>query len=220
MTRGTRRGVTLMTVAVVAPERAEELCSLVLLALPSSSARSTSVEALTDDTDLVVLDLSASAAEWIEAVRRARQMVPEASLVCLFDRAPATAHALLREGADAVLERESFATGLGIALRAATLGYTMLPRSHEGQLRPLSARERQILGMVTMSLSNSEIAAKLHITEHTVKSHLSSAFAKLQVRTRTEATARILGDREIAAGILGLSETRDRLSLPNVARST
>jgi DNA-binding NarL/FixJ family response regulator len=216
-----RHGVSPMNVVVVAREHADDVCELVLLALPAASARSTSIEALAeDDADLVVLDLAASTSEWVDAVRRVRQRVPDARLVCLFDRTSATAHALVREGADAVLERDSFEQGLGIALRAATLGYALLPHSHDAQIRPLSARERQILGMVTMSLSNSEIAAKLHISEHTVKSHLSSAFAKLQVRTRTEATARILGDREIAAGILGLSEPRDHLSLPNVARST
>jgi DNA-binding NarL/FixJ family response regulator len=216
-----RLGVSSMNVAVVARERGDDVCELVLLTLPTASARLTSIEALAEDhPDLVVLDLAASTAEWVDAVRRVRQSAPHARLVCLFDRASATAHALLREGADAVLERDSFEQGLGIALRAAAFGYALLPHSHDAEIRPLSARERQILGMVTMSLSNSEIAAKLHITEHTVKSHLSSAFAKLQVRTRTEATARILGDRELAAGILGLSEPRDRLSLPNVARST
>ncbi|ABU57325.1 helix-turn-helix transcriptional regulator [Roseiflexus castenholzii] len=55
---------------------------------------------------------------------------------------------------------------------------------------PLTARERDVLELVSQGLSNKQIAQKLHISEHTVKFHLSSLFAKLGVSSRTEAVNR------------------------------
>lgn len=55
---------------------------------------------------------------------------------------------------------------------------------------PLTARERDVLELVSQGLSNKQIAQKLQISEHTVKFHLSSIFAKLGVSSRTEAVNR------------------------------
>ena len=49
--------------------------------------------------------------------------------------------------------------------------------------------------MVVLGFSNVEVASKLHVTEATVKSHLSSAYRKLGVRSRHEATDLILSDQ-------------------------
>ena len=51
----------------------------------------------------------------------------------------------------------------------------------------LTPREREVLDMLAFGLSNKEIAWRMKISEHTVKSHVASIFAKLNVSTRTEA---------------------------------
>ncbi|MEO3927604.1 LuxR C-terminal-related transcriptional regulator [Micromonosporaceae bacterium B7E4] len=51
--------------------------------------------------------------------------------------------------------------------------------------RTLTAREREIAGLVAMGLTNQEIAARLFLSRRTVESHLSRMFAKLDVRSRT-----------------------------------
>jgi DNA-binding CsgD family transcriptional regulator len=56
----------------------------------------------------------------------------------------------------------------------------------------LSHRERQVLTYVTEGLSNAQIAEELFLSESTVKSHLSSAFAKFGVSSRREAAALFL----------------------------
>ena len=58
---------------------------------------------------------------------------------------------------------------------------------------PLTARENEVLQMIALGLANKQIAARLSISEHTVKFHLSSLYAKLNVASRTEAVRAGLG---------------------------
>jgi DNA-binding NarL/FixJ family response regulator len=54
---------------------------------------------------------------------------------------------------------------------------------------PLTAREREVLDLLGRGLSNKLIARELHISEHTVKFHISSLYAKLGVNNRAEAVS-------------------------------
>jgi NarL family two-component system response regulator YdfI len=51
----------------------------------------------------------------------------------------------------------------------------------------LTARETEVLQLIAQGLANKQVALKLNISEHTVKFHLSSLYAKLNVSSRTEA---------------------------------
>jgi two-component system NarL family response regulator len=55
------------------------------------------------------------------------------------------------------------------------------------QRQDLTAREREVLELLARGRSNKEIGAQLHISDETVKSHLKTVFAKLNVRDRTDA---------------------------------
>jgi len=55
---------------------------------------------------------------------------------------------------------------------------------------PLTAREREVLELVSQGLSNKLIARRLQISEHTVKFHVSSISAKLGASSRTDAVSR------------------------------
>jgi NarL family two-component system response regulator YdfI len=59
--------------------------------------------------------------------------------------------------------------------------------SVEPLLDALTSREREVLELLAEGLSNKEIAWRMKISEHTVKFHVASIFAKLGVSTRTEA---------------------------------
>jgi DNA-binding NarL/FixJ family response regulator len=87
---------------------------------------------------------------------------------------------------------------LSAAIVAVIQGLVVLPRSLTGQLlrgqevveepsEPLTAREREVLGLLGQGLSNKMIARDLQISEHTVKFHVSSIYAKLGAASRTEA---------------------------------
>jgi DNA-binding NarL/FixJ family response regulator len=115
--------------------------------------------------------------------------------------------AVLAAGAaGVVLEREMAGT-LGPCLHAVRVGQICVPKQQWRQIAPpaLSTREKQILGLVVMGYMNSQIAERLFLAESTVKSHLSSAFGKLGVRSRNEAVNLILdSERGFGMGILAL----------------
>jgi DNA-binding NarL/FixJ family response regulator len=62
--------------------------------------------------------------------------------------------------------------------------------SEDSLVEPLTAREMEVLQLMAQGLANKQIALKLGISEHTVKFHLSSLYAKLGISSRTEAVKR------------------------------
>ena len=60
---------------------------------------------------------------------------------------------------------------------------------HLGDRSPLSARETEVLAILARGATNKEIAAELHVSEHTVARHLSNLYTKLDVHSRAAATA-------------------------------
>jgi DNA-binding NarL/FixJ family response regulator len=113
----------------------------------------------------------------------------------------------LTAGASGVVARENLSVALIPCLLAVLAGQTCVPRNQWQQIEPpaLSTREKQILGLVVMGYMNSQIAEQLFLAESTVKSHLSSAFGKLGVRSRNEAVNLIVDpERGLGMGILAL----------------
>jgi DNA-binding NarL/FixJ family response regulator len=90
---------------------------------------------------------------------------------------------------------------LGAAVVAVAQGLTVLPKDLADRLleepaaaveelsEPLTARESEVLGLLGGGLSNKMIARELHISEHTVKFHISSLYSKLGVSNRAEAVS-------------------------------
>lgn len=101
-------------------------------------------------------------------------------------------------------------------LAAVAVGQCVVPRSIRQIVdRPaLSPRERQILAMVVLDFSNAEIASKLFVSESNVKNHLSSAFQKLGVKSRS-AAAELIVDRESGLG-LGILRISPEEALPEI----
>jgi DNA-binding NarL/FixJ family response regulator len=115
--------------------------------------------------------------------------------------------AALAAGVAGVVLSDELNLALPACLQAVLAGQLCVPRKHARQVEPppLSTREKQILGLVVMGFTNGQIAEQLVVAESTVKSHLSSAFGKLGVRSRNEAVKFILDPvRGLGVGILTL----------------
>jgi DNA-binding NarL/FixJ family response regulator len=108
----------------------------------------------------------------------------------------------LRAGVRGVLPRDAAAREVVAALHAIASGLVVVhpdaveglavdlsPASRAGSatIAPLTPRELDVLRMLAEGLGNKIISARLGISEHTVKFHIASIFAKLHAGSRTEA---------------------------------
>jgi DNA-binding NarL/FixJ family response regulator len=202
-----------LSVAVIAPAKAATRLARSLEAESLSvdaQVRSPQALAKLVGVAAVVLLANAVGAELVDRVRAVRNALPEARLVVV---APTTSlrqlRVLVAEGVDALVADDEVDRCLGIAVRSACAGQLSFPRSLGVTLgRPaLSTREKQVLGLVVLGLTNGEIARKLHLSLSTVKTHLASAFTKLGARSRNEATALILDPESgLGPGILAITD--------------
>ncbi|GAB4144478.1 MAG: response regulator transcription factor [Cyanobacteria bacterium J069] len=129
---------------------------------------------------------------------------PVAIALLVEDPSPEWVAEALRLGVRGVLPTTAIASEIVAAVTAAAAGLVPLhPETLEALLPALPAiapalpplpletaltpREAEVLTMLAEGLSNKAIAQRLHLSEHTVKFHISSLFAKLQVSSRTEA---------------------------------
>lgn len=162
-----------------------------------------------DRADVVVLGVGEGndASGLIRAIRGLALTAPLV-VVGTFS-SPRAVREAIDNGADGLVTVESLEDALAPTLDAVCAGQIAFPREVRSHVwRPLlSTREKQILGMVVLGFTNGEIARKLVVAESTVKSHLSSSFRKLGVRSRMEASELILdAERGLGTGILAISD--------------
>lgn len=149
--------------------------------------------------DLVVMHWSRVTATELDVARRLKHEHGELHLVVVCD-AP-TGRAARRAvdcGIEGIVFVDDVETALGPTVAAVLAGQTVTPTQLgvSGRKPSLSFREKQILGLVAVGLTNSQIGVRLYLAESTVKSHLSSVFNKLGVNSRSEAADLILDPNE------------------------
>lgn len=102
-------------------------------------------------------------------------------------------------GAAAVLPVDAADEEIIAALRGIASGLVVMQQAFASELMasaaptdlpaaiPLTPREREVLTLLARGLANKVIAARLGITEHTVKTHIAAVYEKLDARNRAEA---------------------------------
>jgi DNA-binding NarL/FixJ family response regulator len=161
--------------------------------------------AVTLRPDVVVMDIQMPGQNGIEATREIARLAPDVAVLMLtmfeddesvFAAMRAGALGYVLKGAkpdDMIRAIASVAAGeaifgTGVARRALT--YLTRPRSNLQAFPELTAREREVLGLIAGGLPNAAIATRLGLAPNTVSNHISNIFAKLQVASRAEAIVR------------------------------
>jgi two-component system, NarL family, response regulator YdfI len=157
------------------------------------------------EADVVVVEASGEQFEAVMDSLAASQLASEATIVVLSDHSePRWFAEALRAGVRAVLPSDIPPDQLVAALEAAAAGLIVMHPAEVDALfpaaqpasrplaeltEPLTPRESEVLQMLASGLANKEIAARLAISEHTVKYHVASILGKLGAGSRTEAVS-------------------------------
>jgi NarL family two-component system response regulator YdfI len=157
------------------------------------------------EPDVVLVEAAADNHEDLLRALEDAEVAQEYPVIVLSEQPkPAWLSRALRAGVRAVLPREVTPKQLQAALEAAAAGLVVVHPSEldavlpatvgsstalEELLEPLTRREREVLQMLAAGLGNKEIAARLAISDHTVKFHVASILGKLGASTRTEAVS-------------------------------
>ncbi len=153
--------------------------------------------------DVALLDVRLPGLSGVDALRRIALVAPDVR-VCLYTGY--SDPALLREGlaaeAAAVVLKESPVEEIVHAVRAAASGERYLDPTAAatlaGEAQPtLTPRERQVLELLAAGLETHQIARRLGISSHTLRTHIAKAMDKLGARTRPQAVAEALRRRLI-----------------------
>ena len=136
----------------------------------------------------------------IEATRRVLERRPDVRVIALTASVDEPRMmGVLRAGAVGYVRKDAEPETLLAAVRAVARGKTYIDPSVSDQVlhaasprEELTAREREVLRRLALGLSNREIADALCIGEETVKTHVGSVLAKLQVENRAQAIVQAL----------------------------
>jgi DNA-binding NarL/FixJ family response regulator len=181
----------------------------------ASDAESAFAQVATLYPDIVLMDIDMPGEDGISATRRIKAAYPEVTVVMLtvHDATDKLLEAI-KAGAQGYLVKNIRSSELLDQLRGLRRGEAAITRrmaarileefqrgqasatSREEAASELTARELEVLQLVSDRLSNKEIAARLVISEHTVKNHLKNILSKLHLRSRREAA-----DYGIARGL-------------------
>jgi DNA-binding NarL/FixJ family response regulator len=158
---------------------------------------------------VLLLDLGLRNGDSLRVAQRVKSEVPEAKLIVM-DLLPVHEEIMefVNAGVAGFIMKDATLSDLAGTIRAVAAGSHVLPAEAAGTLfsqiastavaqgRPaalesvrMTPRERQVVNLIAEGLSNKEIATRLHIATHTVKSHVRNVMEKLALHTRLQIAA-------------------------------
>lgn len=161
--------------------------------------------------DVVLLDASNSRNAVAQTTAGLKEAYPRSAIVVVGDADTETLIDAVEAGANGYVTQESAMTDLIQTTRSVFEGRTLIPptmlgglvtglvsrrrEEHEalGRLSRLTHREREVLDLLAAGKNNQGIARALSISPETVRTHVQNVLAKLEVHSRLEAAAFLLG---------------------------
>lgn len=153
--------------------------------------------------DVILMDLIMPDMDGVEATRRVKQVSPRSQVVVLTSyHEDEHIFPALKAGALSYILKDVSAEELAAAVRKAAIGEAVLhPRVAARVIKELqgrraesvnpftelSERELEVLKLIADGMSNAEMAAKLVLSEKTIKGHVSNILSKLHLADRTQA---------------------------------
>jgi DNA-binding NarL/FixJ family response regulator/signal transduction histidine kinase/ligand-binding sensor domain-containing protein len=150
--------------------------------------------------DLILMDVHMERCDGVEATRRIKEELNGVQIVMLTMAADdETLFEALKAGASGYLLKNLEGAQFFHLLRQVMAGETVISpalasrvlaeftrqdETEEEEASVLTARQREVLELVAQGLSNKEVAAALHVTERTVKYHVSQILERLQLKSR------------------------------------
>jgi DNA-binding NarL/FixJ family response regulator len=178
------------------------------LELVGEAANGTDAVAMAEQTlpDVILMDLRMPGMTGIEATRAILDRRPETRILILtMSEDDDSLFAAMRAGARGYLPKDADSEELIRAIRAAALGEVIFGASIASRLQAffaptraraadpfpeLTEREDEVLELIAQGRSNHEIAARLQISDKTVRNHVANVFNKLRVADRAGAIVR------------------------------
>ncbi|HEX2913241.1 MAG TPA: response regulator transcription factor [Chloroflexia bacterium] len=154
------------------------------------------------EPDVVLMDLVMPVMDGLTAIKMIKQTTPQVEVIALTSFADdEKVFTAIRSGATGYLLKDVQPNDLVKAVLAAERGEVQLhpevakklmhevvaPNKEAEPLDELTEREREVLGLLGLGMSNKEIAYKISVSEKTVKAHVSSILNKLNLPGRTHA---------------------------------
>jgi len=165
------------------------------------------------EVDLIIMDLNMPGLSGEEATRIISEKWPEIKILILTSYGSGDkVYQMLNSGASGYLLKDAEPSELVIAIKAVVAGGSYFGQQLANELltlvnkdsgientgetcsqfnqdliEPLTDREIEVLKLLGQGLANSEIGNRLHISDNTVKTHVSNIFQKLNVKSRTQA---------------------------------
>ena len=155
--------------------------------------------------DVILLDVRMPKKSGIEACLAIKESVPSAKIIMLtVSDEEADLYEAVKSGASGYLLKDSSIEEVAQAIRVVADGQSLIspsmaiklidefkqmsrPERETGPALRLTERELDVLRLVAQGHSNTEIAARLFISENTVKNHVRNMLEKLQLHSRMEA---------------------------------
>jgi len=163
--------------------------------------------------DVVLMDLMMPVMDGITAIQVIRQTMPDVEVIALTSvLEDASVVGAVRAGAIGYLLKDTKADELCRSIKAAFAGQVQLSPQAAARLmqevrapespQSLTERETEVLRLLAEGKANKEIALALHISETTVKTHVSNILMKLGVPSRTQAAL-----YAVRIGLVAINET-------------